>query len=110
MDKSTGEVSGGRSTLRQRPRPRQRTGLPTGGRQAGADTRSADRGEMPVSTQALTRPSPRVPEPNAPLPHDVFEVIVTALADALVLDYQHDRDAMVDSPRRKGRDAEPRGA
>ena len=37
-------------------------------------------------------------------------IIASALADALVLDYQHDRDAMVDSPRRKGRDPEKRGA
>ena len=47
---------------------------------------------------------------RGPLPSDVFEILVNALADALVLDYQHDRDAMVDSPRRKGRDAEKRGA
>ena len=44
------------------------------------------------------------------MPQDVFEVLANALADALVLDYQHDRDAMVDSPGRKGRDALPRGA
>ena len=65
---------------------------------------------MAVSTNAQTCPSPGLPEQGAPLPHDVFETLVNALADALVLDYQHDRDAMVDSPRRKGRDAEPRGA
>ncbi len=61
-------------------------------------------------TRAWTPPEPRTPEPGAPLPNDVFEILVNALADALVLDYQHDRDAMVDSPRRKGRDAVQRGA
>ncbi len=65
---------------------------------------------MPVSTKAPTRPRPRHTEPAPPLPNDVFEILVNALADALVLDYQHDTDTMVDSPRRKDGDAETRGA
>lgn len=38
---------------------------------------------------------------EAGLPPDVFEVVVAALAEALVLDYQQDVDAMVNSPRGK---------
>ena len=112
MDESQSALSGRPSKPRQRPRPRQRTGSSTGGRLAGAGTRSADGdvSEMAVSTKAPTRPRPRHTEPAPPLPNDVFEILVNALADALVLDYQHDTDAMVDSPRRKDGDAETRGA
>ena len=35
------------------------------------------------------------------LPGHVFDVVVEALADALVLDYQEDEGAMVNSPRGK---------
>ena len=38
---------------------------------------------------------------EAGLPPDVFEVVVAALAEALVLDYQQDVDTMVNSPRGK---------
>ena len=41
---------------------------------------------------------------EAGLPPDVFEVVVAALAEALVLDYQQDADAMLNSPRGKDHD------
>ncbi len=76
--------------------------LRSGRRGPVAITQKADRGgvsEMPVNTTARTRPSPRFPEPEEPLPHDVFGVIVSALADALVLDYQQAGEAIADAPR-----------
>ena len=114
MDESTPRPSGRQSRTRQRARPRPKTASLKGGRRGPvASAQRAKRGgvtEVPVNSKAPTCPSPRSPEPEEPLPHDVFETLVNALADALVLDYQHDRDAMVDSPRRKGRDPEKRGA
>ncbi len=100
MKDSRRALSGRPSTRRQRPRPRQRTGSPTGGRLVGAGARRADGGvsEMPVSTNAPTRPRPRLPEPAPPLPNDVFEVLVNALADALVLDYRQAAEPGEDSP------------
>ena len=55
-----------------------------------------------VASRRRTRSEPK---PAASLPTDVFEVVVNALADSLVLDYQHDADVMVDSPQGKAHDA-----
>jgi len=41
---------------------------------------------------------------DAEIPADVLDVVVEALVDALVLDYQQDVDAMVNSPRGKDHD------
>ncbi len=45
-----------------------------------------------------------------PLPHDVFEVLVHALADALVLDYRQDAERRVDSPRETEHEARKQSA
>ena len=41
---------------------------------------------------------------DAEIAADVLDVVVEALVDALVLDYQQDVDAMVNSPRGKDHD------
>jgi hypothetical protein len=64
--------------------------------------------ELVVPTSA--RPEPASAEAGTPLPHDVFEIFVNALADALVLDYQQDMDAMVGSPQGKADDGRRGGA
>ena len=53
-------------------------------------------------TTRATKPARKLSgKVEAGLPPDVFEVVVAALAEALVLDYQQDADAMVNSPRGK---------
>ena len=54
-----------------------------------------------VHPRARRRPEPSVPESVPPLPSDVFEIIVNALADALVLDYQQETDAVVESRKNR---------
>ena len=44
------------------------------------------------------------------LPHDVFEALVTALADALVLDYRQAVEARVAFPRAQEQEAQTQSA
>ena len=65
-------------------------------------------GEQRLAVTKTSRTGPhgrKSVEVDANLPADVFEVLVSALAEALVLDFQEDTRSMVASPGGKDHDS-----
>ena len=90
MDTSTSGLTGRPSKPRQRPRPRQRTGSPTGGHQVAVERGVDSAPHHPTRELDSVAPDSVLPE----MPQELVEQLAACLARALVAAIRRDPVAM----------------